>query len=155
MVFFTCLLVVVILYYLQADALIYVTIIAVVGELLNIFMTQTVTKATEKKTATKFSKIVNTYKASIKAHKKTINELENIQEVSVKKIMAANKKIKAYEEKLKGGQNKEHQEGLTPLPEKEEMQEPREEQIPEIKKIRTCFFLGQVCQSGVCVSMPS
>lgn len=101
MVFFTSLLIVVILYYLQADGIIYVTIIAVVGELINIFMTQTVTKATEKKTTLKFSRVVHTYQTKINVQKKNITELENIQEESVKKIMATNKKIKEYEEKIK------------------------------------------------------
>ena len=100
MVFFTAVLIVVILYYLQADGLIYVTIIAVAGELVNIFMTQTMGKAVEKKTAVKFSKLVQGYQTKMAAQKKTIKELENIQEESVHKLYKANKKIKEYQSKL-------------------------------------------------------
>ncbi len=100
MVFFTSLLVVVILYYLQTEGLIFVTIIAVIGELINIFMTQTATKATEKKTAIKFSKVVQGYKVKIESQKKTIKELEEIQEESVRKVLTANKRTKTLEEQL-------------------------------------------------------
>lgn len=105
MVFFTSTLIVCILYYLQADGLIYVTIIAVVAELINIFMTQTLTKAVEKKAAAKFGKIANAYKNKISALEKSIKEFEIVQEESIKKLVAANKKILAYEEKstLKDG----------------------------------------------------
>ncbi|MFH2060802.1 MAG: hypothetical protein ABIJ59_18155 [Pseudomonadota bacterium] len=134
MVFFTSILIVVILYYLQADGLIYVTIIAVCGELINIFMTQTASKAAEKKTTGKFSKIIHTYKSQIDAQKKTIKELENIQEESVKKIMTANQKIKEYEEKLKLAQNQTSQEGQAPATQKEQApatpEEQKEEQPP-------------------------
>jgi ABC-type oligopeptide transport system ATPase subunit len=100
MVFFTSIIIVLILYFLQTDGLIYVTIIAVVAELINIFMAQTLTKSVEKKLNTKFKKIVDRYKAKIVAQKKTIKELENIQEESVRKLYKANMKIKEYEEKL-------------------------------------------------------
>lgn len=130
MVFFTSILIVVILYYLQSDGLIYITIIAVVGELINIFMAKTASKAAEKKTTVKFSKVVHTYKAQIDAQKKVIKELENIQEESVKKIMTANKKVKEYEEKLKLTENQDPQEDQTP-PSPEEQ---AEEQTPVKQK---------------------
>jgi len=100
MVFFTSIIIVGIVYYLQTDGLIYVTIIAVVGELVNIFLNQTLSKTVEKKSATKFGKIINRLKSNIAIQKKTIKELEKIQEDSVLKVMRANKKIKGYEEKL-------------------------------------------------------
>nr|NJM03781.1 hypothetical protein [Desulfobacula sp.] len=49
MVFLTCIVIVSIFYYLQADGFIYVIIIAVLAELINIFMTQTLTKSIEKR----------------------------------------------------------------------------------------------------------
>ena len=49
MVFFTSILIIAILYYLQADGLIYATIIALVAELINIFLTHTLTKTVENK----------------------------------------------------------------------------------------------------------
>lgn len=98
MVFLTCVIIVLILYYLQADGLIYVTIIAVMAELINIFLSQTMSKAVEKKTTKKFAKIINSYKAKIETQKKTIKELENIQEESIKKLHNANLKIKEFKE---------------------------------------------------------
>lgn len=100
MVFFASILIVVIFYYLQTDGLIFVFVIAIAGELINLFMTQTASKATEKKTAVKFTKIVKDYKIKIKAQKRKIRELESIQEISVGKLMTAREKIKTYEKKL-------------------------------------------------------
>jgi hypothetical protein len=100
MVFFTSILIVVIFYYLQDRGLIFIAAIAVAAELINRFMTRTMVQAAEKKTAVKFSKIVQEYKTKITSQKKTIKGLEHIQEESVKKIYAANKKIKQYEEQL-------------------------------------------------------
>ncbi len=100
MVFFTSIIIIGIVYYLQADGLIYVTMIAVVGELLNIFMSQTLSKSVEKKASTKFGKIIHSLKTNITIQKKTIKELEKIQEDSVLKLMSANTKIKVYEKKL-------------------------------------------------------
>lgn len=101
MVFFTCVLIVIIFYFLQTDGLIYVTIVAVVGEMINLFLTQTAIKAVKKRTTLKFFNVVRKYKTKIKAQRKTIKELQRIQEESVLKVMAANKKIKEYEEQLK------------------------------------------------------
>lgn len=101
MVFFTCVLIVIIFYFLQTDGLIYVTIVAVVGEMINLFLTQTAIKAVKKKITLKFVNVVRKYKTKIKAQRKTIEELQRIQEESVLKVMAANKKIKEYEERLK------------------------------------------------------
>ncbi|NOX35578.1 MAG: hypothetical protein GXP56_17915 [Deltaproteobacteria bacterium] len=105
MVFFTSILIVLILYYLQSDGLIYVTIIAVIAEFINIFMTQTLTKSVEKKAALKFGKIAQGYKAKIAAQKKAIKEFEDIQEKSLAKLYRANLKIKEYEEKLANKDN--------------------------------------------------
>ncbi|MBU1195657.1 MAG: hypothetical protein KKE62_08695 [Proteobacteria bacterium] len=100
MVFFTSILIVSILYYLQADGLIYVTIIAVVAELANMFMTQTLTKSVEKKLNTQWGKKAGDFKKQLEAKEKTIKEFEKVQETSIQKLYEANKKIKAYEEKL-------------------------------------------------------
>jgi len=100
MVFLTCIIIVAIFYYLQTDGLVFVVIIAVVAELINIFMTQTLTKSIEKKAAGIYGKIIDSHKVTIAAQKKTIKDLEAIQEQSINKIYRANLKIKEYEEKL-------------------------------------------------------
>lgn len=100
MVFFTSILIVSILYYLQADGLIYVTIIAVVAELANMFMTQTLTKSVEKKLNTQWGKKSGDLKKQLATKDKTIKEFEKVQEDSIQKLYEANKKIKAYEEQL-------------------------------------------------------
>ncbi|MCP4672143.1 MAG: hypothetical protein GY857_12650 [Desulfobacula sp.] len=98
MVFFTCVIVVLVLYFLQADGLIFVTIIAVIAELINLFMTQTLTKSVEKQTSKKFVKIMNGYKAKITAQEKSIKEFQDLQEESIRKLHNANLKIKEYED---------------------------------------------------------
>jgi hypothetical protein len=101
MVFFTCVIVVLVLYFLQESGLIFVTIIAVIAELVNLFMTQTLTKSVEKQITKKFVKIINGYKVKITAQKKTIKEFQNLQEESIRKLYNANVKIKEYENSSK------------------------------------------------------
>lgn len=101
MVFFTCVIVVLVLYYLQTDGLIFVTIIAVIAELINLFLTQTLTKSVEKQTGKKFLKIINGYKVKVAAQKKSIKEFQDLQVKAIKKLHNANLKIKEYEKKNK------------------------------------------------------
>jgi len=126
MVFLTSVLIVAIIYYLQTDGLIYATIIAVVAELINIFMTKTLTQSVEKKAAADFGKIIDGYKIKITGQKKAIKDLEDIQEQSINKIYKANLKIREYEEKLgiKGNesfQSDGNPPDIPPLPVKEEL----------------------------------
>lgn len=100
MVFLTAMLVIIIIYYLQADGLIYATIVALIAELLNIFMAHTLAKSVEKKMRTRIRKLVDGYSKRIKANRKTIQNLERIQEESVRKLYNANSKIKEYEARL-------------------------------------------------------
>lgn len=126
MVFFTSLIICLIIYYLRTDGLIYITIIAVAGELINIFMSQTMAKTAEQKTGQKYSKIIDKYKIKLKAQKKKIQELEKIQEDSIQKVYTANKKIKEYEQRL--GANAEQKPDVKkeadPQPPSSEAQEP-------------------------------
>ncbi len=101
MVFFTSIIIVAILYYLQADGLIYVTIIALCAELINIFLTHTLTKSVEDKMKARHRRSVQGYLSRIKANKKTIKELEQIQEDAGSKIYKSNEKIKDLEKQLK------------------------------------------------------
>ncbi|HKL01041.1 MAG TPA: hypothetical protein VJ943_12380 [Desulfotignum sp.] len=100
MVFLTAMLVIIIIYYLQTDGLIYATIVALIAELLNIFMVHALTKSVEKKMRKRIRKLVDGYSKRIKANRKTIQNLENIQAESVKKLYNANMKIQAYEARL-------------------------------------------------------
>ena len=93
-------LIICILYYLQADGLIYSVIIALVAELINIFLTHTITKSVENKMKIKHRRAVEGYIKRIKANKKTINELEGLQEKAAEKIYKANARIKELEEEL-------------------------------------------------------
>lgn len=127
MVFFTSILIVCILYFLQADGLIYVTIIAVIAELANMFMTQTLTKSVEKKLNIRWGKKATNYKKQIATKDKTIKELEKVQEDSIQKLYMANKKIKAYEEQSGGGNTVSDEE--TNSPEKETSTEPEKKKF--------------------------
>lgn len=127
MVFFTSILIVSILYYLQADGLIYVTVIAVIAELANMFMTQTLTKSVEKKLNTQWGKKAGDYKKLLAAKDKIIKDLEKVQEDSIQKLYTANKKIKEYEDQLGiGNAESEKQPPLPPTPKKKEKPEPEE-----------------------------
>ena len=117
MVFFTSVLIVAIFYYLQANGLIYMIIIAVVAELINIFMTKTLTQSVEKKAATSFGKIIDGYRARAEAYKKTIKDLEDVQEQSINKMYRANLKIREYEEKLGIKESERFQSDSAPPPE--------------------------------------
>ena len=100
MVFFTSILIVIILYYFQADGLVYVTILALVAELINIFMTHTVTKSVEKRLKTQHRRVMSGFAKRLTANRTTILEFEKAQEASVKILYKANMKIKELEEKL-------------------------------------------------------
>jgi hypothetical protein len=104
MVFFTSILIVIILYYLQSDGLIYVIVIALVAEMINIFMTHTVTKAVEKRLTVQHRGILDGYKNRLNAKEKAIKEFERLQEDAVKKLYTANMKIKKYEQALAGAE---------------------------------------------------
>ncbi len=100
MVFFISVIIVAILYFLQTEGLIYVTIVAVVGELINIFMIHTLTKSIEKKSQAKARSIIARFQKKLQENKKTIKDLERVRDDSVKKIFDANKKIDEYEKEL-------------------------------------------------------
>ncbi|MCP3943418.1 MAG: hypothetical protein GY710_18315 [Desulfobacteraceae bacterium] len=100
MVFFTSILIMYILYYLQAEGFIYVTIIALAGELINIFMTHTLTRSVETRLNTQHKRQVDGFMKQLKAKKKTIQELEKIQDDSVTAIYKANMKITQLEKEL-------------------------------------------------------
>ncbi|MDD9302793.1 MAG: hypothetical protein HUK40_10855 [Desulfobacter sp.] len=100
MVFFTSIIIVVILYFLQADGMLYVTVIALMAELINILLTHTLTQSVEKKITAKYNRTIQGYLNKIKAGKKTISELEHLQEEAAGKLYKANSKIKELEQQL-------------------------------------------------------
>jgi len=104
MVFFTSVLIIAILYFLQSDGLIYAVIIALVAELINIFLTHTITKSVENKMKTRHRRAVEGYIKRIKVNKKTISELEDLQEKAAEKIYKANSRIKELEDALEENQ---------------------------------------------------
>lgn len=132
MVFFTAMLIVIILYYLQADGLIYATIIALIAELINIFMAHTLTKSVEKKMKAHTRRLVEGYSRRLKANHKTIQELEQIREDSVKNLYNANLKIKEYEAKLEVLGEKPAP-SASPPPDKEPPQKPSPKKKPDKK----------------------
>jgi len=76
MVFFTCIIVIFVLYFLQQDGLIFVMMIVLIAELANLFLLQFMTKSAKQQTRKKFSKIINSYKATITTQKKTYEKLK-------------------------------------------------------------------------------
>jgi hypothetical protein len=130
MVFFTSIVIIFILYYLQSDGLIYALVLALTAELINIFMTHTMAKALEKKLKMLHNRVLDGYKNRIKKDQKTIKELEKLQEDAGGKLYKANKKIKEYEgelalykdeEQTSGGKRAKESKKTTPPPKKEDM----------------------------------
>jgi len=111
MVFFTSILIVTILYYLQADGFIYVTVIALTAELFNIFLTHTVAKSVESKIKARHERSVQRYIQQIKASQKNIKELTKIQDDAGSKLYKANSRIKELEQQLNALQG-----GMPPSP---------------------------------------
>lgn len=100
MVFFTAILIVCILYFMQAEGIIFVTIIALAAELVNIYLTHTLTKSVEKKMQAKYNRLTGRKEKLLKAARETIKALEEKQDEAAIKLYKANLKIKNYEERL-------------------------------------------------------
>ena len=101
MVFFTSILIITILYFLHEDGLIYVTVIALAAELINLFLTHTLTKTVEAKYKNQNRKAREGYLKRIRANQKAIKELEELQEDAARKLFKKNEEIKTLEEELK------------------------------------------------------
>jgi hypothetical protein len=132
-VFFTCIIVLLVLYFLQQDGLIFVMMIALIAEMANLFMLKVMTKSAKQQTRKKFSKIVNSYRAKITAQKKTIQKLKDLQE----DLHNANLKIKKYEQDAKDKKNPETDD--TEAKKKQELKESQKSEklrIREEKKIK-------------------
>lgn len=129
MIFFTSMIIVAILYYLQAEGMIYVTIVALSAELVNIFLTHTMTKSVEKKLNLRHQLAVKGYLTSIKAYKNTIKELERIQDDAGSKLYKANEKIKELEAKLETEKKEQ-----PPVDSPETETQVTQSQPPQIKK---------------------
>lgn len=100
MVFFTAILIVAILYFMQAEGIIFVTIIAMAAELVNIYMAHTLTKSVEKKMQAKHNRLAGRREKKLKAAIENIKALEEKQDEAAIKLYKANLKIKNYEEQL-------------------------------------------------------
>lgn len=100
MVFFSCLVVTFILYFLQSDGLIYVMIVAVLAEVLNLFVMQTSTATAKNDSQKKYTKIINSHMQKINHQRKTIKQLSKIRDDAIHKLYKANQSIKKYEDQL-------------------------------------------------------
>ena len=101
MVFLTSIIIVSILYFMQASGLIFVTVVALVAEFMNITMTHALTKSVEKKVTEKFMKVIDKYKAKIGQMKKRNVILEGQREDDTNALYEAREKNKTYEIQVK------------------------------------------------------
>ncbi len=85
---------------MQASGLIFVTIVALVAEVMNISMTHILTKSVEKKLTKKFTKINDKYKAKLEQMKKRIVILEGQREDDTNALYDAREKNKTYEAQI-------------------------------------------------------
>ncbi len=86
---------------MQASGLIFVTIVALVAEVMNIAMTNVISKSVEKKTTEKFMKIIDKYKAKINQMKKRNVILEGQREDDTNALYEAREKNKTLEDQIK------------------------------------------------------
>jgi hypothetical protein len=86
---------------MQASGLIFVTIVALIAEVMNISMTHVLTKSVEKKVTTKYMKIVDKYKAKIDQMKKRNIILEGQREDDTNALYEAREKNKVFEVQIK------------------------------------------------------
>ena len=101
MVFITSIIIVSIYYFMQTSGLIFITIVALVAEVLNITMTNALTKSVEKKITEKYMKAIDQYKAKIDQMKKRTVILEGQRENDTNSLYEAIEKNKVYETQLK------------------------------------------------------
>ncbi|MCD4743580.1 MAG: hypothetical protein K8R67_14045 [Desulfobacteraceae bacterium] len=101
MVFLTSIIIVSILYFMQASGLIFVTVVALVAEFMNITMTHALTKSVEKKVTEKFMKVIDKYKAKVMQMKKRTVILEGQREDDTNALFEAREKNKTYEIQIK------------------------------------------------------
>ena len=94
MVFLSSILIVATLYYLRTDGLIYATIIALTGELINIFLINSLTKSIKNEGKSQTRKVAEEYRQRLDTKKKAIQELELMQQESVDKLYKAGQTIK-------------------------------------------------------------
>jgi len=111
--------------------------IVLIAELANLFLLQFMTKSAKQQTRKKFSKIINSYKATITTQKKIIREVKDLQE----ELHNANLKIKKYEQDAKDKKKPEtdhtEAEKIQKLkgPQKSEKLRIREEKKAKIKEL--------------------
>ncbi len=101
MVFLTSIIIVCILYFMQASGLIFVTIVALIAEIMNISMTHVLSKSVEKKITDKFMLIVDRHKAKIDQMKKRNVILEGQREDDTTALFDAREKNKSLQTQIK------------------------------------------------------
>jgi len=121
---------------MQGDGILYVTVIALVAELANIFLTHTVAKSVEKKLTNRHRRSVQGYIKRIKASTKTIKDLEKVQSDAGTKLYKANSRIKELENQLEAlskGAVEPSPETKKPALEKKKKETPLEPAPPKTK----------------------
>ncbi|MCP3899670.1 MAG: hypothetical protein GY707_08170 [Desulfobacteraceae bacterium] len=101
MVFLTSIIIVGILYFMQASGLIFVTVVALVAEVMNISMTHVLTKSIEKKTTDKYMKVIDKYKAKIDQMKKRNVILAGQRDDDTNALYEARERNKTFEIQIK------------------------------------------------------
>ncbi len=101
MVFLTSIIIVGILYFMQASGLIFVTVVALVAEVMNISMTHVLTKSIEKKTTDKYMKVIDRYKAKIDQMKKRNVILAGQRDDDTNALYEAREKNKTFKIQIK------------------------------------------------------
>ena len=105
MVFFTSIIIIFLLYFLEDHGIIFATLIALAGEILNLFLIHFQTNAIKKAMEEGHNKQLSDYRQRVNDLERVVKDMETLQEKNVGKISQAKKRIEALEKELTESEN--------------------------------------------------
>ena len=100
MVFFTAIIIILLLYFLEDHGIIFATLIALAGEVLNLFLIHFQTNAIKKTMEEGHNKQLSDYRERVNNLERVVKDMETLQAKNVGKISQAKKRIEALEKEL-------------------------------------------------------
>lgn len=105
MVFFTSIIIILLLYFLEDHGIIFATLIALAGEILNLFLIHFQTNAIKKTMEEGHNKQLSNYRERVNDLERVVKDMETLQAKNVGKISQAKKRIETLEKELTESEN--------------------------------------------------
>ncbi len=102
MVFFTSIIIILLLYFLEDKGILFATIIALAGEIMNLLLVHLQTSAVKKTMEESHTKQIQDYKRRVEDLEHVLQDMETLQEKNVEKISKAKKRIEELENETTG-----------------------------------------------------